>query len=235
MLQTQAGQRRVAAAFQDALANSQALSILEALTIDELRALYKKMDDGPGKQKLQEIIIRRQRQTEPEAAATANPPALEATAPEGSNTLMDNIDHPVRPSLRSGLIPPTTKVLGGIDFRALPIVTQAMNNLRLNIANMPVIRMDNIDLNQEWQEIQKMLTAGIIPSSERIKEYTQTACMQGSLWGEKDNIILSIADILRIDEESCQPTDPVLKDLLIVLESGLSLQELKTIFTGVKS
>ena len=123
---------------------------------------------------------------------------------------------------------------GGIDFRWLPIVTQAISNLSLNISRIPLSRLDNVNLHQEYQEIQKMVEAGIGPSTERIKEFVQLSCLKGEL-NDVRKVISCIADILRNEEERCFPAEPILKDILVVLESGRSAQELKAVFTGNQS
>ena len=66
-----------------------------------------------------------------------------------------------------------------------------------------------------WDEIQKMVQAGIIPSAERIKEY-----MRLSPDDEIDKVLLCIADILRLEEDRSEPTAEDMKDLLASLESG---------------
>jgi len=89
-----------------------------------------------------------------------------------------------------------------------------------------------IDLDQEWKEIQKLVEAEIIPSTDRIKEYIQLSCLKGN--SDMQKVVSCIADILRLEEERCSSTEAMLKDILVVLESGRSNQELKAVFTGAK-
>jgi len=124
---------------------------------------------------------------------------------------------------------------GGIDFRSLPIVTQAIRNLSLGINPQEMRKFNSFNLPQEWSQIQRMSEAGIVPSTERIKEYVQAACIQGNAVQERDDIILYIADLLRAEEENYSSTDPLMRDILIVLDLNSSGQELKVIFTGIKS
>ena len=77
-----------------------------------------------------------------------------------------------------------------------------------------------------------MTSSGITPSSERIKEYIQTSCAQDNITQDKDKILLCISDILRLQEERCDHTDATLRDVLVVLESTKSTQELKQVFLG---
>jgi len=119
---------------------------------------------------------------------------------------------------------------GGIDLRALPIVTQAMSNLSLNTSRIPLSRLEGINLDQELRDIQKLVGAGITPSAERIKEYVQVSCLRGN--SDIQRVISCITDILRLEEERCCSTEATLKDILVVLESVRSVQELKAIFVG---
>lgn len=117
-----------------------------------------------------------------------------------------------------------TNNLGGIDLRALPIVSQPLNTQRPNI---PLNRLDNFRADPEWQEIKNMVNVGIIPSGQRIKDYLQSCCQKKEN-GEIGAVLNCIADILRIEEERVSPTDPDLKDMLVLLESGKSGDELKS-------
>jgi hypothetical protein len=45
-------------------------------------------------------------------------------------------------------------------------------------------------------------------------------------------VVSCISDILRQQEELCCATEQVLRDILVVLDSGKSGQELKEVFVG---
>jgi hypothetical protein len=120
---------------------------------------------------------------------------------------------------------------GGIDFRYLPIVTQAISNLRVNLNGATLQRLSNINVDEELTQLQRMLSSGITPSTERIREYIQASCTKGDF--NKDKVILCISDILRIEEEYSS-TEPMLRDILVVLESSRSTTELKEVFLGKK-
>ena len=125
--------------------------------------------------------------------------------------------------------------MGGIDFRALPIVTQAMSNLRDSPAtsHQAVVgqSLQTVNLTSEWRQIENMLNAGIIPSAERLKKYLQVSLAKDRT-GDIQKVISFISDILRIEEERCATTEAMLKDILVVLESANSNQALKEIFLG---
>jgi len=124
--------------------------------------------------------------------------------------------------------------VGGIDFRSPPIVTQAIANLSVNLTDGSRTELSsiNINLDEEWQSIERMTNSGIKPSTERIKEYAQASSALGKISQDKDKIILCISDILRQEEDSCCETDPVLRDILVILESIQQPRELKEIFIG---
>ncbi|MBI4706535.1 MAG: hypothetical protein HY761_01220 [Candidatus Omnitrophica bacterium] len=112
---------------------------------------------------------------------------------------------------------------GGIDFRSLPIVTQAVSNLGLTTMNQELRnRLMNFNLSSELNEIEKLTNAGITPSTQRIKEYIQASSISINSPEDTQKLLSCIADILRKQEEECCPTDPTLKDILVVLESGIS-------------
>ena len=137
----------------------------------------------------------------------------------------------------SGASIPADRV-GGIDFRFLPIVAQSMANLRLSIqgqspaGTVPVERYTRINLKQEWSDIERLINSGITPSAERIKDYLVASSFKGNLDNDMDKIVSCISDLLRMEEESCFSTDPTLKDILVVLGSGRSGEELKVAFAG---
>lgn len=124
-----------------------------------------------------------------------------------------------------------SKDAGGIDFRSLPIVIQSLGNLKAGL-NIPQSSMQRIDLTREWADIERMVKSGITPSAQRLKEFLAASCIQGSSDGDLGKIVSCIADILRMEEESCSLTDPALKDILVVLDSGRSAEELKLVFAS---
>ena len=154
--------------------------------------------------------------------------AKDNVTPPSSTSRPDGIDG----SAGSPSIPNKGKP-GGIDFRFLPIVTQSMDSLKVSIRAMPQASLQRIDLTQEWSDIERMVQGGITPSTERLKEYLAASCFKGNLDSDMDKIISCISDILRTEEETCCLTDPTLKDILVVLGSGRSGEELREVFSGI--
>ncbi|MFH0854944.1 MAG: hypothetical protein V1869_03145, partial [Candidatus Omnitrophota bacterium] len=65
---------------------------------------------------------------------------------------------------------------------------------------------------------------------DRLKEYIRASCLKKEL--DTPKVVSCIADILKLEEERSLLTEPALKDILIVLESKESPQQLKEIFIG---
>jgi hypothetical protein len=147
--------------------------------------------------------------------------------PTAPTTSPPTVSSPIGPAVNN-----QSPACGGIDFRSLPIVTQAMSNLSLKVNNLSLSSLRNTNLDTEWSGIERLVNAGIIPSTERIKEYVQASCFNGNLDKDIDKVISCISDILRMEEVRCTPTETELKDILIVLESANSPQDLRTVFLG---
>lgn len=147
------------------------------------------------------------------------------------STLGDKQNNDINGPSSSPSIPQPIENLAGIDFRTLPIVIQAMSNLSV-ASRLPLASLDNINLDKELADIQRMVDVGITPSAERLKEYMQAACAQGVAEKDTDKVIACISDILRLEEERCCVTEPVIRDILVVLEAGSSSAELNQVFLG---
>ncbi|MCM8782950.1 MAG: hypothetical protein NC909_00930, partial [Candidatus Omnitrophica bacterium] len=87
--------------------------------------------------------------------------------------------------------------------------------------NIPQIISSNLNPEEEWYKIQNMLNLGIIPSTQRLKEYLQVYCQGNNNIEEGiQKVLVCIADILRLQEERALSTDLELKNLLVLVESG---------------
>ncbi|MDD5042727.1 MAG: hypothetical protein PHV40_03565 [Candidatus Omnitrophica bacterium] len=123
---------------------------------------------------------------------------------------------------------------GGIDFRSLPVVSRSLDNLKVNLRGMIYDAPAKPDLPREWSGIERMINAGIIPSPERIKDYFAASYLEKNIDRDKGKLVSCIAEILRMEEEDYAVTDPVLRDLLAVLGSGISYNDLKESFRDLK-
>jgi len=212
-----------------------------ALNIAEQLNVFKIMS-GPGADNKVE-----QAAQDAASATDASSPAGEASSGAASSPAVRNeadkkggIDGSTRPERsRMGTLTidsTDTENKGGIDFRALPMVTQPMitpaGAPRINTdsairSGLPSVAVPAAELDNEWQEIQKMLNAGITPSSERIKEYLQGRCGNGNFEKEIDKVLSCIADILRIEEDRVVATEPALREFLVLLESDKTADQFR--------
>lgn len=146
----------------------------------------------------------------------------------------DRIDDPVS----SPLIPEAKKDIGGIDFHALPIVTQPIINPQNNLRIIPnenirivssslagLHRNDTVDektLSAEWLEIERMVNAGIIPSAERIKEYLVNSGLSEDYDNNLQKVLYCMVAILRLEEERPGFVNPEFKKIISSLESAIT-------------
>lgn len=117
--------------------------------------------------------------------------------------------------------------IGGVDFRALPIVNQSVNTPMLKLSAANLNRLSNLNLDSEWAQIQNMLNMDIILSKERIKEYVITCCLRQALDGQMDKVLGCVADIMRMEEDRVSDADAELKDMLVLIEAGKPESELQ--------
>ncbi len=182
------------------------------------------------------LIVDLNRETENEA-----PPAAARPRPEAEGVLRSESDEG-RPGTQG-------QGLGGIDLRAMTIVRQPVSlgsipQSKNGIASVPlaslgVPRNDNhqaisASLEKEWEQIQNMLGAGIIPSNQRIKEYLISICNEKDCVQEIDKVLSCLADVFRLEEERCSDTDAPLKEILVLLESNQPAAELQLALAKIK-
>ncbi len=128
--------------------------------------------------------------------------------------------------LNAGGSSPVKSDKGGIDFRALPITAQTMGTVLKPITDLNLENRPHLNLDREWKAIEGMLKAGIIPSSERIKEYAQASCFSRDCDKEIAKVLSCVASIMRMEEERCISTEAALTDLLMILESDRSASKI---------
>lgn len=140
-----------------------------------------------------------------------------------------NIPEPPNASLPAAA--PSDK--GGIDFRALPLATQSTvaGETPFVRAQMPLV--GRIANDKDWQAIENMLDGGIVPSSERIKDYLLKRCDKGNINEAVGRVLSCIAGILRLEEENDSSLDPRLREFLVLLESDKPLKEFKTAVNNI--
>ncbi|MEW6076100.1 MAG: triose-phosphate isomerase, partial [Candidatus Omnitrophota bacterium] len=112
------------------------------------------------------------------------------------------------------------ETVGGIDFRTISLNTQPMGNLSgLNFSLPRLSNAEQINLGSEFAQIQKMLKAGITPSGERLKEYVAACYQKGVLKEHTDEIVASLVNICKLEEEQVASSTTELKEVLLMLDS----------------
>jgi len=122
---------------------------------------------------------------------------------------------------------------GGIDFRVLPIVSQQVNASAYNSLVLSKEQRDNVSFDLEWAQIENMINAGIVPSGQRIKDYLNSCCKKQELNQGIDKALSCIMDIMRLEEKQCEATDPALRELLVLLESGKPADQLEAALVNI--
>ncbi|MDD5770942.1 MAG: SAM-dependent methyltransferase [Candidatus Omnitrophica bacterium] len=120
---------------------------------------------------------------------------------------------------------------GGIDFRAIPLVSQPSLNAGFG-SGLSGLQSD-IDLGESWRQIDNMLKAGILPSSQRIKEHLWACNRAKDMEKETARILASLVDILRMQEDLALKTGPSLKEALALLESVKPGSKTRVILGGL--
>jgi triosephosphate isomerase len=112
------------------------------------------------------------------------------------------------------------ETVGGIDLRTISLSTQPMGNLSgLNFSLPRLSNAEKINLGSEFAQIQKMLKAGITPSGERLKEYVAACYQKGVLKEHTDEIVASLVNICKLEEERVDTSTTEFKEVLLMLDS----------------
>ena len=106
---------------------------------------------------------------------------------------------------------------GGIDLRDLK--GSAAQTIKAKLKQENNFRSDK-DLENEWNQIQELVNKGFLPESGRIKECLPYCKASKAPTARIESMLAGLADILRIEEDQNLPTDPYLKEFLILLESS---------------
>ncbi|MDD5691571.1 MAG: hypothetical protein PHP10_00095 [Candidatus Omnitrophica bacterium] len=123
--------------------------------------------------------------------------------------------------------------VGGIDMRSLPKYTK----VEKVTAGSPLVKQGQSPSgtaplsDKEWQEIERMANSGIAPSCERIREYLLSLQDPST---QIDRVLACIADILRQEEEKACGTESSLKEILVLLESGKPVNELRLALINIQ-
>jgi hypothetical protein len=111
---------------------------------------------------------------------------------------------------------------GGIDFRALPIITNpgmmpgAMNPIDIKALEILAQNSNIKDLDQEWLKIEQEMQTKTMPYA-KMKEFLAVCCQKKDAI-HKEKALASVMDILKLEEERAVSTAPELKEILALAE-----------------
>ncbi|MDD5774685.1 MAG: hypothetical protein PHS64_01945 [Candidatus Omnitrophica bacterium] len=114
---------------------------------------------------------------------------------------------------------------GGIDFRALPLVTQpgmnpSMMQPAIDMTALHILAQQSKmqDLDKEWARIQKQIAGKAMPY-EKIKEYL-AVCSDRKASGESlSRVEQCLSNILKLEEACAVSTSAQMKELLLIVET----------------
>lgn len=110
---------------------------------------------------------------------------------------------------------------GGIDFTRINMIIQPqLHSLKTNFKLPERQLLQRMDIDTENNEIQNLMRAGILPSSQRLIEYITAYYLCNAGRGKIDNAVGCIVDYFKLEEENCYSTDEIVKNLLVLIESG---------------
>ncbi|MBF0532062.1 MAG: hypothetical protein HQL23_03080 [Candidatus Omnitrophica bacterium] len=111
---------------------------------------------------------------------------------------------------------------GGVDFKDLRgrPANSLLNGQGGALSPAEAMRLEKINLTAEWQRIQAIVNEGVLPSSERVKNFLLACCQQEVLADRMGYVMGLIAEILRIEESRAFAAEPAISDMVSLLLSG---------------
>jgi hypothetical protein len=129
------------------------------------------------------------------------------------------IPEPEIPAMPTIAASPIRTLPGGIDLRTINIIARPMGSFSgLNFTLPKISNIDAWNLDEEMQQIKNMVQKGMIPSEERLKEYLSACYQKGELSKRAADLVASLVDICRLEEEGVYKTKPELKEILVILD-----------------
>ena len=127
-----------------------------------------------------------------------------------------------------------TSPIGGIDMRNLPQHTKIEQIKASSTSKQGQSPSGTVPVLQdrEWFEMQKLINAGITPSLSRFIDWL-SSLKEDEINSGIDKALACIADILRSQEDSACCTESQLKQILVLLESDKSPDELKMALNNI--
>ncbi len=101
------------------------------------------------------------------------------------------------------------------------ILVQPMGNFSGLDFTLPKLNnLSSINIDEEFGKIQNMVAGGIIPSGMRIKELIAACSQKKEINSYAEEIIICLADIFKLEEESLTRSSPEIKESLVILDSN---------------
>ncbi|MBU1124613.1 MAG: hypothetical protein KKC84_01155 [Candidatus Omnitrophica bacterium] len=117
----------------------------------------------------------------------------------------------------SAMGPNTT---GGIDLRYINMVTQAqLVKMQEQLALPALATLKGVNLAQEKSELQKLMGAGITPSSQRIIEYVSASYLRHRSEAEMAEAISFLIEYFKMEEMATVESTPEMKAFVSLIES----------------
>jgi hypothetical protein len=113
----------------------------------------------------------------------------------------------------------STAGTGGIDLRTLSIIQQPVNASILPALFFAPAGV-SVDIEKEWQSIEAMISKGDVPPAQQVKEFWGACSSQGQTARYTSDMLDCIAYMMRAEECQARPSDPELKNILVLVETG---------------
>lgn len=123
---------------------------------------------------------------------------------------------------------------GGIDFRALPIISQpgfvaGMPQIDARAWQAALEQSRTLDTEKEWKRIQAAVKKGQVPDCAGLKSYVAACSRKENADKEMAKVLACVTQILRIEEDEVLPTSKELQELLVILDSEKPAQAVQNI------
>lgn len=116
--------------------------------------------------------------------------------------------------------PAAPRGAGGIDLRYINMATQAKQVSAREAFKMPELsKLKAIDITKEGTEINRMLEANILPSSDRVIAYVSACYLRNDSDGDIADAVSCLVDYFQLEEMQDVDSNPNLKAFLSVIES----------------
>lgn len=114
------------------------------------------------------------------------------------------------------------ETLGGIDLRQMNMLIQPQREFSGLDLTLPVLSssaIEAMDLDKELTNIQQMVSSGIIPSGQRLKEFLAACFAKGKIEEKADSLVLCIADTFELQQMEAEESSLIYKEALVIADT----------------